>query len=335
MQKTPISILQEMMVQKGKVPNYHLIHDGGGSHENTFTYEVSCEGLTAKGTGRCKKDAKHTAAKNMLEAIAKYNALPALPASPADSPVRTPLPKPMPASHILQPDEPFINAIGELQDLCAENELAEPVYETINDVGPPHARVFTIQCIVSSFREEGKATTKKQAKHEAARKMCTRIKELVENTKSSSAFMQINDDDDDIKGSDVKALFYNKFYRKKDNLGVKVADYHMKLTMHHHIEVRHEIVKKLEEWRHYLRQNDISELGDPFETLREQLKEILSPLNIDMQKIVITTDEKNFMVAIYLNTTPEINQVQIGSDINQMIVPAIFQIIDALVLLLL
>lgn len=110
MQKTPVSILQEMMVKKGTVPHYELIHDGGGTHENTFTYQVSCQGLYANGTGRCKKDAKHLAAMNMLETIAAENNYLALPPIPGESPVRT-----MPTPHILSADEPFVNAIGELQ----------------------------------------------------------------------------------------------------------------------------------------------------------------------------------------------------------------------------
>jgi hypothetical protein len=38
--KTPVSILQEMCLRKGDVPQYELIHDGGGSHEALFKYRV-------------------------------------------------------------------------------------------------------------------------------------------------------------------------------------------------------------------------------------------------------------------------------------------------------
>jgi Double-stranded RNA binding motif. len=38
--KTPVSILQEMCIRKGDVPQYELIHDGGGSHEAIFKYRV-------------------------------------------------------------------------------------------------------------------------------------------------------------------------------------------------------------------------------------------------------------------------------------------------------
>lgn len=114
MNKTPVSILQEMMVKQGMIPDYELIHDGGGRHLNTFTYQVTCDGLTAIGTGRCKKDAKHEAAKAMLTEIAAHKNYPQLPAatmpeSPSKSPFHSTPPK------IRAPNAPFFNAIGELQ----------------------------------------------------------------------------------------------------------------------------------------------------------------------------------------------------------------------------
>lgn len=115
MDKTPVSILHEIMAKNLATPNYELIHDGGGTHINTFTYRVTCEGLTATGVGRSKKDAKHEAAKAMLEAIAAHRGYLQLPASPAQSSVRTPLPPTIPEVKRTPPDEPFINAVGALQ----------------------------------------------------------------------------------------------------------------------------------------------------------------------------------------------------------------------------
>lgn len=115
MNKTPVSILQEMMVKNGTTPNYELIHDGGGTHVNTFTYRVTCDTLVATGTGRCKKDAKHEAAKSMLEAIAVHRNYPQLPASPAQSPVRTPISTVPTAAERPSPNTPFQNSIGSLQ----------------------------------------------------------------------------------------------------------------------------------------------------------------------------------------------------------------------------
>jgi len=115
MSKTPVSILQEMMVKQGMIPDYELIHDGGGRHVNTFTYRVTCDGLSATGTGRCKKDAKHEAAKAMLTEIAAHRNYPQLPAAstPTMSPSKSPFHSAPLPSKIAK--VPFFNAVGELQ----------------------------------------------------------------------------------------------------------------------------------------------------------------------------------------------------------------------------
>ncbi|KAG7203463.1 hypothetical protein KM043_013525 [Ampulex compressa] len=146
--------------------------------------------------GRCKKDAKHEAAKAMLETIVVHRGYLPLPPSPAQSPVRTPLPEAIPAPPRARGSMSFINAIGALKDVCCENNLQEPEYIPISDVGPPHARVFTIQCVVATFKEEGIATTKKQAKHDAAKKMLDRINDLVVDLKPA----------DDSVGAECKFL---------------------------------------------------------------------------------------------------------------------------------
>lgn len=115
MSKTPVSILQEMMVKNKITPNYELIHDGGGSHMNVFAYQVKCDDLIASGIGRSKKDAKHEAAKAMLETIATKRGYLQLPASPAQSPIRTPLLPIIPEISRIPPDIPFVNAVGALQ----------------------------------------------------------------------------------------------------------------------------------------------------------------------------------------------------------------------------
>lgn len=116
MNKTPVSILQEMMVKQGMIPDYELIHDGGGRHVNTFTYQVTCDGLRAIGIGRCKKDAKHEAAKAMLAEIAAHRNYRQLPAAstPAESPSKSPFHSNPPPPKI-SANVPFFNAIGELQ----------------------------------------------------------------------------------------------------------------------------------------------------------------------------------------------------------------------------
>lgn len=229
MNKTPVSILQEMMVKKQIVPDYELVHDGGGTHINTFTYKVTCDGLSANGTGRSKKDAKHEAAKAMLEAIAVDKGYPQLTATPTQSPVRTPLPPTIPESEKLPPNVPFVNAIGVLQDVCVENKLNEPEYVLISDIGPPHAKIFTIQCIVATFKEVGVAKTKKQAKQDAAKKMLHKITDLVADIKDKDlCSLEINEKKRKIEQANILKSYISLSTAKKVNLGFKLSDYHIK-----------------------------------------------------------------------------------------------------------
>ncbi|XP_015432542.1 PREDICTED: RISC-loading complex subunit tarbp2-like [Dufourea novaeangliae] len=212
-----------------------LIHDGGGTHMNTFTYRVSCYGISAIGIGRSKKDAKHEAAKAMLEAIAAHRGYLQLPASPSQSPQRTPLPPVIPETQRLPPDVPFVNAVGALKTIVIENNLQEPEYIQISDVGPPHAKIFTLQCKVANFKEFGIAKTKKQAKQEAAKKMLHKITDLVAESQDRQDPFNLEfekNEEESTSNNMAKALYpslSNLPLQTKVNLGYRLLDYHSKV----------------------------------------------------------------------------------------------------------
>lgn len=63
-QKTPITILNELCVQEGMV----LIHDNipHATNEKMFSCKVDAFDLTAIGSGQSKKQAKHEACANLI-----------------------------------------------------------------------------------------------------------------------------------------------------------------------------------------------------------------------------------------------------------------------------
>ncbi|XP_015589648.1 interferon-inducible double-stranded RNA-dependent protein kinase activator A homolog [Cephus cinctus] len=70
--KSSISMLQEFMMKGMKqLPNYTLIHDGGGTHLSSFTIRVECNGESVEATASSKKEAKHKAAQAMLNLLSK------------------------------------------------------------------------------------------------------------------------------------------------------------------------------------------------------------------------------------------------------------------------
>lgn len=341
MSKTPVSILQEMMVKQGMIPDYELIHDGGGRHMNTFVYKVVCDGLTATGTGRCKKEAKHEAAKAMLTEIINHRNYPQLPAastpavSPSRSPFRSaPLPPKIPAN------VPFVNAIGELQDLCAENNLLEPEYFLTKDSGPPHARIFTIQCKVSSFVEEGVASTKKQAKHEAARRMVERIKGLVnevnniedkeECLNSSTATDQI-----EIMNRNAEECYHTLTKStRKINLGIKLSEYHTKWRDSLEVDKRNKILEELHSIHFNKIYNDADQFNELITETLSRLETILSEINIIVKTTDIIADENNFIKTIELNTCPILSQIGMGETKLEAFWNALSQMIECLKLFL-
>ncbi|KAK2587046.1 hypothetical protein KPH14_011000 [Odynerus spinipes] len=336
MNKTPVSILQEMMVKKHMVPDYVLIHDGGGTHMNTFTYRVTCEGLSATGTGRSKKDAKHEAAKAMLETIAAHRGYPQLPASPAQSPVRTPLPAAAPASPRIGANVPFVNAIGALQALCIDNTLEEPQYIPISDEGPPHARIFTYQCVLSTFKEEGIATTKKQAKHEAARKMLNRIKDLVDdpnllqrNTKNSQSKIS------DIIASNIAKERYpelSKLPTKKVKLGLKISDYHIKLK---NSFTPDECKELLEHLNSIIVNSDKKDVDEIVNFTQNKFQDILATSDVEITVETLQTSKEGiFMVAMRLSASPILVQCGTGKTENEAKFNAILNLINTIICLL-
>lgn len=74
--KTPVSVLQELLSRRGITPTYELVQIEGAIHEPTFRYRVSFNDkdvpLTAMGAGRSKKEAKHAAAKALIEKMAGH-----------------------------------------------------------------------------------------------------------------------------------------------------------------------------------------------------------------------------------------------------------------------
>nr|XP_033322694.1 interferon-inducible double-stranded RNA-dependent protein kinase activator A homolog [Megalopta genalis] len=328
--KTPVSILQEMMVKQQSVPDYQLIHDGGGTHMNTFTYQVTCDGLTANGTGRSKKDAKHEAAKAMLETIATHRGYLQLPAPTSQSPLRTPLPPVIPETERLPPNVPFVNAVGALKELCLENSLQEPQYVQVSDVGPPHRKIFTFLCNVANFRETGVARTKKQAKQEAAKKMLHKLTDLVADL---NIITELGDKEEETDPtSETAKSLYPTLSRlpnaKKINLGYKISEYHIKVKESIDSALCQEFVTKLDT----LVPEDCSNITPEFvQEFQLSLQDLLFSVNLELSSIFIKPlKEDIYITAIKVNTSPDTVQIASGNSKERATFYALLKIIKTL-----
>lgn len=185
--KTPVSILQELLSRRGITPGYELVQIEGAIHEPTFRFRVSFKDkdtpFTAMGAGRSKKEAKHAAARALIDKLIGAQ----LPESPSSSagPSVTGLTvagsggdgNANATGGGDASDKTVGNPIGWLQEMCMQRRWPPPSYETETEVGLPHERLFTIACSILNYREMGKGKSKKIAKRLAAHRMWMRLQE--------------------------------------------------------------------------------------------------------------------------------------------------------------
>ena len=182
--KTPVSILQELLSRRGITPSYELVQIEGAIHEPTFRYRVSFNDkdvpFTAMGAGRSKKEAKHSAARALIDKLTGIQ-LPETQAGASAAATTASAGGDSNANIIGSggdgADKVVGNPIGWLQEMCMSRRWPPPTYETETEVGLPHERLFTIACSILNYREVGKGKSKKIAKRLAAHKMWTRLQE--------------------------------------------------------------------------------------------------------------------------------------------------------------
>jgi RISC-loading complex subunit TARBP2 len=129
------------------------------------------------GVGKNKKEAKHAAAKALIEKLRELNIFveqrKTVTANDSSGAI----------TGTSSTEKNLIeNHIGVLQEFCVRKHLALPTYEVEVVVGMPHERQFTMACLVLEHREIGTGTTKKLANKEAARKMWERLQKPVDQT---------------------------------------------------------------------------------------------------------------------------------------------------------
>lgn len=174
--------------------------------------------LTATGSGSSKKQAKHAAARAMLDKLDGR-----VPAQDG----QTPLP---PVTDTANGPAAPGNTVGALQELCVKHGYPMPTYDLGAVGGQPHMRNFTIMCCVGKMRESGTGGSKKDAKREAAQKMIDKLKTMGPNGGAASVtdVTQPEVDEDLInKMSTVKVDTLNSaasqkvasFYRKLQSAG--------------------------------------------------------------------------------------------------------------------
>lgn len=223
--------------------------------------------------------------------------------------------------------------------------MQDPEYILIRDIGPPHARIFTIRCKVSSFEEDGTATTKKQAKHDAAKKMVDKIRALMtssndhnyhkEKDKGDSSNSSITTIDTELMNKNAEEYYRTLKMTRKVNLGIKLAEYHVNWKDSLETEKRDKILEQLE----YLFPDEFFNeefiIDGSITEKVSKLKTVLSDVDVTINiKDIPTQDDDCVMMAIELNTCPLLVQIGMGRDNVEATWKALSQVIKSIKLLL-
>ncbi|XP_055596311.1 interferon-inducible double-stranded RNA-dependent protein kinase activator A homolog isoform X1 [Uranotaenia lowii] len=220
--KTPISVLQELLSRRGITPQYDLIQVEGAVHEPTFRYRVSYQDKDAMGTGKSKKEAKHAAAKALID---KLTGISFNETQLGNVNIKS-------ENNTNGDEETSGNPIGWLQEMCMARRWPPPTYETEMEVGLPHERQFTIACAILKFREVGKGKSKKIAKRQAAHRMWQRLQDTPLET---NQVVQMLDEDgnEELKGVNIIGRYSGLKDARIPSLttshGQKVSQFHKNL----------------------------------------------------------------------------------------------------------
>lgn len=218
--KTPVSSLQEMLLRSNITPEYELVYNGVGTHDPIFKYKLTAGSVTVIGSGKSKKEAKHDAASTYLSRMKYFNAL-----------TENGTTQPQDTLEITSPYSGALkeNVVGMLNDLCILNNMPMPEYIPLKEEGPPHARMFTFQCRLSSIVETAVSRTKKQAKHMVSQQMINRLSEILGDKLVPVPDKSTDIDDDDL-GPSVPLVPLENTRKSRYNWGLKLSQYHYKLA---------------------------------------------------------------------------------------------------------
>ncbi|KAG4075896.1 hypothetical protein HA402_003722 [Bradysia odoriphaga] len=208
--KTPVSILQEILSRQGITPSYELVRIEGAHHEPTFRYRVWYNDKDAIGAGKSKKEAKHSAAKALIDKLTGV--------SYTVNEISTTVNGNIDDLNSSLDSNVFGNPIGWLQELCTARRWPPPMYENELELGLPHERQFTIACVVSKYREVGQGKSKKIAKRLAAHKMWINIH------KNALAKSKANQDLDDDVNAEMPVVRILSRYTSLKGVNMPIAN---------------------------------------------------------------------------------------------------------------
>uniref|UniRef100_A0A6G1SGI2 RISC-loading complex subunit tarbp2 n=1 Tax=Aceria tosichella TaxID=561515 RepID=A0A6G1SGI2_9ACAR len=170
----PITLLQEICSRNGLTPDYQLLSTEGSVHEPTFKIAVTVADISAIASGQSKKKARHAAARDAIEKLRlkkdlNFEGINFETLAPVEEEEVTQ------SAYSTAINE--ANPVGKLQEICMKMRVNPPDYETCDERGLAHERVFFLSCRIASLNLStmGQGRSKKLAKRQAAELMLAQL----------------------------------------------------------------------------------------------------------------------------------------------------------------
>lgn len=187
----PITLLQEICSRNGLTAEYQLLSTEGSVHEPTFKIAVMVGDITVTASGQSKKKARHAAAREAIEKLRQRENL-NFDGINFDSmtTIGEPVDKSVYATAVNE-----ANPVGKLQEICMKMRVNPPDYDTCDEKGLAHERVFVLSCAIASLNMTtlGCGRSKKLAKRQAAEFMLAKLEnsEIYDKSASSKSGIEI------------------------------------------------------------------------------------------------------------------------------------------------
>ncbi|XP_072751925.1 RISC-loading complex subunit TARBP2-like [Anoplolepis gracilipes] len=352
MNKSPISLLQELSVKQGYVPKYDCIGLKVEGAYNRFVYRVKCKDFVAEGVGNSKKDAKQDAAEKMLSLLANKNEISLQ--SPVANKIGISIPikfyEPTSLSRMKTESSPDnINYVGLLQEFCMEQKLTfqDINYEVVEQSGPPHMKVFTIEVRIGTACEKGSAQCKKAAKQEAAKRLLQRlhpdINKLSKGKKNEAISTETAEDGIRKLGIGITDYVISKpvlpvesLSKRAEAMYMKCTDKELTVTKQNFLlkDIHNLFNKTYSSKISYTMRKKMQSVRDIYinhaDMIKEVIQELVSTLGVKMEKKSLINSSKNYIIYLRLSSIPNITQLGIGETKDAAEIQAMYNIIETI-----
>ncbi|KAM0726262.1 hypothetical protein ACS0PU_007446 [Formica fusca] len=300
MAKSPISVLQELSVKQGYVPIYNYTGVKKVGIYNQFVCRVECKQFNAEVLSPVANKAQISTPTKICE-----------PTSP---------------SRIQALSNSNVNYVGLLQEFCVQQKLMikDILYEVVDESGPPHMRIFTIEASIGSVREKdkllkGNKNTNYKMLEDTIRKLGIGISECIISEpalpvanlskKAQTLYMKCNNKElkvtrQDFLLKDLHNLFEETYSNKISfNMREKMQTVRDKYTNHADI-------------------------------IEEVIQDIVRALEVKIEKTILPSLMKGYIICLRLSSNPIITQFGMDETKDKAEIQAKYNIIVTVLALL-